>query len=85
MAPEGLSYDFVAGGVGMEAVGEVEGGFGGDVFEEKGDEEGVVGPGEFGIDGGEGFGEFAAHVGGRFHARDYDFYFRVFPAGSVDD
>ena len=85
MAPEGLGYDFVAGGVGVEAVGEVEGWFGGDSFEEKGDEVGVIGPGEFGIDGGEGFGKFAAHIGGRFHARDDDFYSRIFLAGAVDD
>ena len=68
----------------MEAVGEVEGWFGGNSFEEKGNEDSVICTGEVGIYDGKGFGEFAAHVGGSFHPSDNDFYFRVFLSGTAD-
>ena len=84
-APDDVGHDFVAGGVGVETVGEVHLGDSADAFEEERDEGGVVGFGERGEDGGEVADVGFAHARRHRHAGDDDLGGGIFGADFVDD
>jgi hypothetical protein len=83
--PDGFGDDPFAGGVGVDAVGLVEGGVAAYAFEEEGDEGDLIVSGEAGINIVEGGGVGGAHAWGDAHAAEEDLTFWISVADGVDN